>query len=271
MPRTVIFLIRHGARYDFANKEEWQATCARLGHEAHDPPLSALGHSQAREAATALRGEQIDHILSSPYLRALQTAQPLAHVLGLPICVEHALAEWKHQPSLVPSAGSRVAFLPEVDDQLTPILGGDSFSIDPDTGSEPVLAYLRRMLLLAAQLPRRYPDSAIACFSHAASVALVGALTGCKVLRDAGRFAPCGIWKLVSEDSGISWRVEQRGDDNSGHVSENHPSTFPWGFEHASRSSDAHQHDWEQALSLGPLPVDAAVADSTSGKRQRKE
>ena len=63
--RTTVFLVRHGARFDFANKERLRETCVRLGHEAADPSLSALGHAQARETAAALAGENIQHILVS--------------------------------------------------------------------------------------------------------------------------------------------------------------------------------------------------------------
>ena len=81
-PRTTVFLVRHGARHDYANPAAWKETCRRLGHEPSDPPLSALGHKQAREVAAALQGQGIRHILVSPYLRVIQTAQPLAHALG---------------------------------------------------------------------------------------------------------------------------------------------------------------------------------------------
>ena len=97
----------------------------------------------------------------------------------------------------------------------------------------------------SAALPRRFPGgSTIACFSHAASVALVAALVRSEGLDEVGTFAPCGIWKLVSDDGGAQWRGEKRGDDNTGHVSENDPSTYSWGFEH-SRSGQQCEDDWQ--------------------------
>jgi hypothetical protein len=51
------------------------------------------------------------------------------------------------------------------------------------------LLYFRRILRLAADIRRVYAGKTIACFSHAASVALVAELTGCSVA-DAGKFAP---------------------------------------------------------------------------------
>ena len=66
---------------------------------------------------------------------------------------------------------------------------------------------------------------------HAASVALVAALTGCAT---PSAPAPCAVrhHKLVSEDGGAT-EIERRGDDNTGHITENHKSTFPWGFQHS--------------------------------------
>ncbi len=58
-----------------------------------DPRLTDLGHSQAASAAEALAGEDIRRIVASPYTRALQTAQPLARALGLPITVMPVVRE----------------------------------------------------------------------------------------------------------------------------------------------------------------------------------
>jgi hypothetical protein len=55
----------------------------------------------------------------------------------------------------------------------------------------------------------------------------------------------------VSEDDGASWRVEQRGDDNSAHVDENAPSTFPWGFRHSETTSACTQ--WLEPATRGAV------------------
>ena len=91
-------------------------------------------------------------------------------------------------------------------------------NVDTRTGEEPFEDYLRRLLLLARELPRIHAGRTVVCFSHAASVGLVAALTREAKLVEAGTFAPCGIWKLTSADDGATWTVEQRGEDNSGHV-----------------------------------------------------
>ncbi|MBN8756654.1 MULTISPECIES: histidine phosphatase family protein [unclassified Variovorax] len=68
-------------------------------HEGHaqrpgDPPLHPAGHAQAR--ALALRRlalEPIDRIVCSPQQRALDTAAPLARLLGIDVEVLDGLAE----------------------------------------------------------------------------------------------------------------------------------------------------------------------------------
>lgn len=61
-----IVLIRHG-------QPEW----VRDGLNVSDPPLTELGHRQARAMAEQLAGEPFDEVLVSPLTRARQTAAPL--------------------------------------------------------------------------------------------------------------------------------------------------------------------------------------------------
>ena len=58
-----------------------------------DPRLTGLGHEQAEHAAQTLRGEGITRIIASPYTRALQTAQPLATALGMPVVINPIVRE----------------------------------------------------------------------------------------------------------------------------------------------------------------------------------
>lgn len=252
---TTVLLVRHGDRYDYdVGKEVWKARCKKHGMEPSDPPLSALGHAQARDAAAYLANQAIDEIISSPYLRALQTAQPLAHLTGLPLCVDFALAESAQKPGNVPPALSRLPYLPEISDAYTPLLG--SLIVDgadgPQPGAEPRQEHMRRMLLLARELgSERFRGKTVALFSHAASVLLVGALRGCTSLPEAGKLAPCGIWKLTSTD-GRTWEIVQKGDDNTAYVQANSGATPPWGFENSSRPLSELEPLWAAARELGP-------------------
>ena len=86
MPTTRLYLIRHGQ--SAGNAE------GRFG--GHSPtPLSELGLQQAETTADALARERIDRIYSSDLLRAVQTAQPLAERLGLPVIEHPAFRERK--------------------------------------------------------------------------------------------------------------------------------------------------------------------------------
>lgn len=84
MPVTRLFLIRHGQ--SAGNAE------GRFG--GHGPtPLSELGERQARITAEALAKENISAIYSSDLFRAVQTAEPLSRITGVPILTKHAFRE----------------------------------------------------------------------------------------------------------------------------------------------------------------------------------
>ncbi len=86
MPVTRLNLIRHGQ--SAGNAE------GRFG--GHSPtPLSELGKQQAEITAKALAKERINVICSSDLYRAVQTAEPLAGLLGLPINTNPAFRERK--------------------------------------------------------------------------------------------------------------------------------------------------------------------------------
>ncbi len=84
-----IWLARHGHRLDFIHPE-WFNTAKRR----YDPPLSQQGLLQAQELGIRLENENIGHIFSSPFLRGIQTAYPVAEKLHLSIKLESGFSEW---------------------------------------------------------------------------------------------------------------------------------------------------------------------------------
>jgi 8-oxo-dGTP diphosphatase len=56
-------------------------------------PLSKAGRRQAEALATVFRGLEVDRVISSPYVRCVQTVRPLALDRGLPVETSEALAE----------------------------------------------------------------------------------------------------------------------------------------------------------------------------------
>jgi broad specificity phosphatase PhoE len=88
-----VYVLRHAHRFDFEmSRSEWH----ELAQRSTDPPLSALGQSQASEVGEffeQLRDESIAHVLSSPYQRCIQTAHPIASALDTTIKVDLGLQE----------------------------------------------------------------------------------------------------------------------------------------------------------------------------------
>jgi broad specificity phosphatase PhoE len=244
---ATIILIRHGDRFDHASKELWQIRCSQLGIQLSDPPLSSTGHAQARSTAAALASAGVQHILASPYLRAIQTAQPLAHAIGVSIGIEDGLSELGHIPDSIIPPAQRFAYFPEIDVSYASL----HHVLAPERDSAFPLLYFRRILSLAEKLQQVYAGKTVACFTHAASLALVAALTGCSVA-EAGSFAPCGIFKLERDDATSCWRVSQHGRDNSGHCSQSSAATHPWSFSH-SFAPEIVEARWQEAKRLGPL------------------
>lgn len=66
--------------------------CSTTGQEPN-APLTDAGFVQAEAFAAWLSGFTIERIVSSVYTRAIQSAEPLARVLGLPIVKEQRLVE----------------------------------------------------------------------------------------------------------------------------------------------------------------------------------
>lgn len=82
---TYLFLIRHG-------ENEWVET-GKLAGRTPGVHLNEKGHQQSSALAERLANQPITAIYSSPLVRCVETAQPLAQRLGLPICEEVALLE----------------------------------------------------------------------------------------------------------------------------------------------------------------------------------
>jgi broad specificity phosphatase PhoE len=232
-------------RFDYAN-DDWAPAAKKFGALTTDPPLSALGHRQAKETANYLlktigkpevngNGSiptNIAKIMVSPYLRVIQTACPISDELGIPLSIEYGLSEAHATPgNVLPSPEERFAYFPHVDPtyhslhQIDPTPG---FTC-PKTGhpSEAFAGhYTKRMGEFAKKIEEHHRGETIVCFSHAASVALVAALLKCS-MREL-KFAACGVYELERNNDG-PWRMVKNGDSNP-HVSETSLTTYPWGF-----------------------------------------
>lgn len=83
-PLTLL-LVRHG-------QSEWNATRRLQGQTPH-VPLTEIGHAQALDAARALAARRPGALVSSDLLRATQTAEHCARLLGLTYSTTPALRE----------------------------------------------------------------------------------------------------------------------------------------------------------------------------------
>ena len=226
-----LVLVRHGDRQDYANPT-WRARIQALGRYPRDPPLSTLGHRQARQlgaaaAATLKRRGGTVRVLSSPYLRCLQTITPLCDALDVPLELYPEIAEVLHHPRNVAPYAERFQYFPRLVDRPDPHTGDDEETWP--------LGYLERMAatewnlteLLDAELGRG--RSTVVLTSHAASVALVSRLLGVELTVDL-KFAPCGAYVFARDAKGDAWRLLRSGDSNAPYVTENAKTTYPWGY-----------------------------------------
>lgn len=84
-----LWLARHANRQDFADPD-WADTAER----PHDPGLSSDGVRQAQQLGRRVAALGVDRILSSPFLRAVETAHHVAATTDDPIVLEPGLGEW---------------------------------------------------------------------------------------------------------------------------------------------------------------------------------
>ncbi len=82
---TYLFLIRHG-------ENEWTERGALAGRTP-SVPLNDKGKEQAQQVAERLKEQPITAVYSSPLLRCLETAEPLAAALNLSVSVEPGILE----------------------------------------------------------------------------------------------------------------------------------------------------------------------------------
>jgi broad specificity phosphatase PhoE len=81
-----LLVIRHA--------EPVRVTAEETGGAPADPGLTDRGHEQARRLAAWLATEGVDRVVSSPLRRAVETAAPVAAVLGLDVEIDPALCEY---------------------------------------------------------------------------------------------------------------------------------------------------------------------------------
>lgn len=100
-----IKIIRHAERLDYTKPLSWMVC---FGHYWYDTPLTSQGHSQALIKGRDLNdsGFKPKYVITSPYLRTLETSTELNKSLNATIVIEPLLSEYQngycHRISLYP-------------------------------------------------------------------------------------------------------------------------------------------------------------------------
>jgi len=238
MPLEKIYIARHGFRLNWVTTT-WKSATGL----PRDPPLAAYGEAQARELAEYFTSLPEDKrptaIFSSPYYRCLQTAQPTAQALGIPIYIEHGISEWyspvKPGTGLHPRPGSAASLQPyfsEIDPTWSSVWypsqkGEDVLEVHDRTDS-----FLE---VFFPQLERVFPGKhkRILMVSHAATViTLARSLVGDRDL--PLRVGCCSLTELVPklQENGKqrilgAWDAKKLADGS--HLPQG--SLREWGFE----------------------------------------
>ncbi len=154
---TQLCLVRHG-------QTDWNLEGRYQGQS--DVPLNENGFAQAMQLAEQLKGETFAAIYSSDLLRARQTAQPVAKMLGMPVQIEPRLreinqGEW--EGVLVEDIRARYA---ELWSQRTV----DPASVRPP-GGETVGEVAARVYAALDDIARLFPTERALIVSHGLSIA----------------------------------------------------------------------------------------------------
>ena len=199
MSQTV-WIARHGNRLDFVNPE-WFNTAAR----PYDPPLSEDGFVQAAELGRRLKSENISHILASPFLRTIQTANEVAKVLNLPIKLEAGLSEWHNKAWMSQAPETHP---PDFLAREYPAIDWSYQSCQYPQYPETIADVERRTASTVKQLLSKF-DSNLLIVGHGASV--FGATKGLVPDTPEFKVALCCLTKVVRTPE-QKWQVELFGD-----------------------------------------------------------
>ncbi len=133
----VVYLTRHGARID-SDDSEWLKKCNH--NRSDDPHLSPSGRIAAQELAQRLKlslsGNHIKHIISSPYIRCVETANAIAKELNIKIKIEPGIAEVNssRSPQFLDTEHLQKHF-PSIDSSYAPVMMREDLPLEYSDGA----------------------------------------------------------------------------------------------------------------------------------------
>ncbi|EME28307.1 phosphoglycerate mutase family protein, putative [Galdieria sulphuraria] len=188
-----LWLVRHGERMDHVD-EIWK----QKAKNPYDPPLTERGRKQAWELAGELSKEQVDVIISSPFLRCVQTAVIIAEKCGLEIKIEPGATEWLNEEWFGPTIPEWKSLeelrdqFPAIDVTYQPIF----IPKHPETRFSLKERARKTMMSLTQE---RYPLQNILVVTHGASVEVLA--LGLYPKRPVDWVTYCCLTELVEQDN----------------------------------------------------------------------
>ncbi len=146
---TTVYLLRHAESRPSATIEE------------PDWPLTNLGKQQALDIAPTLAKLDIDHVYTSPYLRAVETAKPFADFTGKPLRIHDELRE------------QRSLWMDSVEDFMDQMRKKwQDFHFTPPGGESNAECQLR-IVNSVRNIIRRHPGRTLLVSSHGSAISLL--------------------------------------------------------------------------------------------------
>ncbi len=175
---TTLYVVRHG-------QTPWNVEGRYQGQL--DPPLNENGLRQAGETARRLAPLGIEAIYSSDLARAMQTAEALSHLTGLPVQPDPRLREI-HQGEW------QGVLIDDIRARWPAELHG--WETDPwrhhPVGGETLAQLQQRVFSAIDDIIRRHPQGRVAVFTHKLPIALLK-------IRYQGH-PPEKIWSLLPQN-----------------------------------------------------------------------
>eukprot|EP01130_Rhizamoeba_saxonica_P017271 TRINITY_DN8309_c0_g1_i1.p1 TRINITY_DN8309_c0_g1~~TRINITY_DN8309_c0_g1_i1.p1 ORF type:complete len:391 (+),score=85.76 TRINITY_DN8309_c0_g1_i1:157-1173(+) len=198
-PIMTIYIVRHGHRLDYENKE-WHQMPQFYGMNNKNTPLSSTGEQQADQIGQYFANIAISKIYSSPFRRCIQTAAPTARVSGKQINCENGIIEWLYgKLPLIPG------YMDVVSDYPIKVDGESLY--DPEKIPEFVDVLYKRTFQFVQVFENEQKKGTFVLFTHAATViALIHSFL--RSLEKQFEIAVGSVSKLVKYEVDGAWVLE---------------------------------------------------------------